>query len=357
MSRALRTLLVGLPAVLLLAACNGDSPAAEAERGARGTLISVTVAEIQAVEITERTVGRIESRLAPLVMAEVSGRITALHVDAGDRVEVGPVQLEVDAEAYELGVEAAQADMRRLSALLDVQRRELERNADLLARGAINQSAYDLLEAEVAALAAQREAARTQLRMAERDLRNSTLRSPVAGTVDERFVSEGDFVGPNERVFRIVGSHQLRVRLPFPETLADRLEIGQTVRFGRNSPEGVTGRITELRPALSEGAATLEALVTMDNPGGWRPGGSINASVVVAERFSVLVPNPSVVQRPGGEVVYVVENGSVRARPVEVGWRGRAQTEIVAGLDAGERIAVDGAAFLSDGARVRIGGD
>jgi membrane fusion protein, multidrug efflux system len=350
-------LLLALTAILT-AACGGAGD--EIDRALpRATTISVVPAQIRSIEVTERTVGHIVSRTAPVLTAEVGGRVTEVLADAGDAVEAGQVLLRLDPEPYELAVATARAEVARIGALLRNSRRELSRLEGLLRDGAINRSAYDALEAEVQAAEAQLEGVRTQQQLAQRNLDLTGLRAPVAGSIDQRFVSVGDFVATGGALFRLVSDDLLRIRLPFPETLADQLSVGQTVRMQRPGAEvsAAEATISELRPALAEGSRTLEVMVNVANPGGWRPGGSVAATVVVDARPSVVVPVRSVVHRPAGEVVYVVENGSVTARVVAVGWRGSEQLEILAGLEAGELIAADGAGFLSDGARVRIAGE
>jgi membrane fusion protein, multidrug efflux system len=355
--RLAATLLLGLLAVLT-AAC-GDAGDQADRAPPRATTISVVPAQIRSIEVTERTVGHIVSRTAPVLTAEVNGRVTEVRVDAGDAVEAGQVLLRLDPEPYEFAVATARAEVARIDAMLRNSRRELSRLEGLLRDGAVHRSAYDAVETEVQALEAQLEGVRTQVQLAQRNLDLTRLRAPVAGSIDQRFVSVGDFVAMGGALFRLVSDDLLRIRLPFPETLADQLSVGQVVRMQRPGAQvsAAEGTISELRPTLAEGSRTLEAMVNVANPGGWRPGGSVAATVVVDARPSVVVPVRSVVHRPAGEVVYVVENGSVTARVVAVGWRGSELLEILAGLEAGELIAADGAGFLSDGAPVRIAGE
>jgi hypothetical protein len=65
-----------------------------------------------------------------------------------------------------------------------------------------------------------------------------------------------------------------------------------------------------------------------------------------------MVPQVSVVRRPAGDVVYVIDAGMAEERLIERGLRNGNLVEVRAGLTGGERIAVDGAGFLTNGARV-----
>ncbi len=81
---------------------------------------------------------------------------------------------------------------------------------------------------------------------------------------------------------------------------------------------------------------------------------TVTGEVVVERRDdAVRVPRLSVVQRPAGQVVFVVDGEEVSQREIEIGHQTSDWVEIISGLDAGERIVTDGASFLSDGARVR----
>jgi len=97
------------------------------------------------------------------------------------------------------------------------------------------------------------------------------------------------------------------------------------------------------------------AIVNLVEPGELRPGATITGQVLVeTRRNAVLVPNLSVVRRPGGEFVYVIDGNRAGARMVETGHTQGSLVEIVQGLDGSETVATDGAAFLTDGAQVKI---
>ena len=111
--------------------------------------------------------------------------------------------------------------------------------------------------------------------------------------------------------------------------------------------------IAELRPQIGFGSRSVDAILEFDNPGHWRAGASVTVSVVVDARDrSVTVPTESVVRRPAGTVVYVVQDGVARQRVVETGVQSDTWVEITGGLEAGEPVAQSGAGFLTDGTPV-----
>jgi hypothetical protein len=106
---------------------------------------------------------------------------------------------------------------------------------------------------------------------------------------------------------------------------------------------------------VSETGRALDVLVDIENHAGLRPGGTVNAAVVVAKREdAILVPEQSVVLRPAGKIVYVIADGKAVQHVVEVGAKRAGMVEIVKGLPAGATVALDGAGFLTHNAAVTV---
>lgn len=319
---------------LIVTGCSDAAENGEPERAVPVTAVEVSVGD---VEVTEDTVGRIEAATAPTVAAEIPGRIVAVLKDAGDTVAEGETLARIDPTNYRNAVQ-------RLEALHGQQARTVRRFRDLVANQSASQNQLDEAEAQLSSLAAQLSDARTALE-------RTTVVAPVAGVIQRRFVSVGDFRGVGDPLFEMAALSRLRVTLPFPERVGDRLAVGQTVRLTVASGTAtVNSSITELRPMVGTNSRALEAIVELDNPGGWRPGNSVTAKIVLATRpGQAKVPALSVVQRPAGSVVYVIDGERARQRVVEVGVRTNGHVEILSGLQPGERVVVDGAGFLTDG--------
>ena len=98
----------------------------------------------------------------------------------------------------------------------------------------------------------------------------------------------------------------------------------------------------------------VEVIVEVENPGGWRPGASVDGEVVLEVRRSVVVPPLAVVRRPSGVVVYELVDGVAQERVVRLGVQRADFIEVLEGLEAGATVAVDGASYLTDGAPVRM---
>lgn len=180
--------------------------------------------------------------------------------------------------------------------------------------------------------------------------------SPLDGTVETQIVSPGDFVNVGDPLMRIISNQRLRAHLPFPEGIAAKLQPGLKVRLSTpTSPDDVTPKIRELKPMIGETNRSVDVIADVMNQPGWQSGASVNGTVILGERAAaVVVPEQSVVLRPAGEVVYVIRDGVAEQRIVKTGLRQSGKVEIVEGLKAGELVAVDGAAFLTDQAKVTV---
>jgi RND family efflux transporter MFP subunit len=348
-------LLVAAAAPLLaVTACNsGDAGAGPAARMA--TPVTVVPATERRVEVLERSVGRLEAVGAPVVAAETTGRVKAVHADAGHTVAAGDLLAQLDDEAQRYTQQAAEANGQRLEALLDNQQRTVARIEDLVGRNLAAQSALDDASSQLAALKAQLNEARARRDDAERNLKQTRIVSPVSGVIQARRVSVGDFVSVGQPLFDIVVPDRLQAIAPFPETIGDDLRVGQKAYVApiRSPAEAIDAAITEQRPRIGAGSRSVDAILKFANPGGWRAGASVTVDVVVDERArSITVPPESIVRRPAGTVVYVAQEGTARQRPVQLGVQTKDWVEIIEGLEAGEPVITSGAGFLTDGAAI-----
>ena len=357
--RAVIATAISLSVLLGLSGCGGDASNGAVERT---TAVTVAESRIQTVERVERLVGRLETIAAPSVAAETAGRVVHLHVDAGEQVTAGAVLAELDAENQRLAHQAAEAELRRVQALHHTQQLSTHRLQSLAERQSVSQDQLDQATAQLAALQAQLDAAQSALQTAQLALGRTAIIAPVSGRVQARHISVGDFVSAGQPAFELVSADALQAIVAVPEHLMDDLALGQLVRLaipGRPDQQ-IHAAITEIRPMVGVRSRAIEVVVSLNNPGAWRVGGSVNAELVLASRESVVVPQLSVVRRPIGTVVYRIQrDGSAqRARQtlVQVGQRGEGWIEVLSGLAAGEQVVQDGSSFLSDGALLDISG-
>ena len=327
-----------------------------------GALPATTVTQASAlsqrVERIETSVGRVHATTAPTVAAETAGRVVEVLADAGDAVEAGQILARLDGDAQRAALEAARGEVSRLQALSTNQTRQVERLASLVDGELVSEDQFEQAQAQAQALSSQLKSAQARLSDAQRNLDHVQITAPVTGAVETRHVSEGDFVDTGQPAFGLVAPQALQVVLPVPQRLIDDLNVGQSVRLKTMSAEEapITAPISEVRPVVGERSRAVEAVVSLDNPGRWRAGSSVVGEIVLAQYEAVMVPATSVVKRPAGDVVYVIESSqsAVREQAVQTGVRQGDWVEIASGLTANTSVVLDGAGFLTDGARIEL---
>ncbi len=347
-------------AVFLLAACD-KQPADRKPSGPPPTLITVTQVKSGAFEVTEDTLGTLAAVINPKIAAEVAGKISKVLVFAGTPVKQGETLAVIDATDFLLQNQAEQAEVKRIEALLAQQDKLVERQQSLVKKGFLSQNAGDDAMAQRAAIAEQLAAAQARTGLGKRSVGKTTVTAPFAGVIENRMISAGDYVKLGDPLFQLVSNRHLRAHLPFPESAAPRLMLGQPVQItSPQAPDKVFNtKISEIRPAVAESSRALDVIVDLDGAGLLRAGGSVNASVqIAAKAAALLVPEQSVVLRPAGKVVYAIVDAdgkkTAQQRIVQAGAKKGGMIEILSGLQEGELVAQDGAGFLTNGATVSI---
>jgi RND family efflux transporter MFP subunit len=348
-------------ALPLLWGCGNDAESAKRAAGPPAVLITATVVHPRTIEIAENVVGSLENVADPSLGAEVAGRVTRVLGFVGKKVMKGELLAEIDPQDFEIQSRIDGAEIGRLESLLSQQERVLERQQKLVAQGFISQSALDDAAAQRNALREQRIAANARAEQTRRSITKSHVHAPIDGEIETQIVTAGDYVKLGDPLFKLVGTQRLHAHLPLPESAAGRVKPGLRVRIAAPSaPDmAVEAKIDEIRPTITAASRALDAIAKFDNNGSFRGGGSINARIVIAVREGALtIPETSVVLRPAGTVAYVLteQDGKLIAqqRLIETGLRQDGYYEVLKGLQPGDRVAVDGAGFLTNNASVML---
>ena len=241
MTTATRRLALFCLSVIVLAAAvgayffAGDGRAARKEarrraqrpaRARRRCSITAAVVQPRTLEIYEEVVGTIENVIDPTVGAEVAGRVTRVAGFTGKKVAKGELLAEIDAADFQIQARADQAEIGRLTSLLEQQERVVERNRKLVSQGFISQNAIDDAIAQRNALRQQLTAARARAEQTGRSVTKSRVVAPIDGEIETQIVAVGDYVKLGDPLFKLVGMQELRVHLLLPEAAATRIKTG-----------------------------------------------------------------------------------------------------------------------------------
>lgn len=288
------------------------------------------------------------------VASQVQGRITALMVKAGDRVQAGQVLVQMDQSAIVQQVTGSQAQLAQAQAMMAVAKGDYDRAKHLYQKEYLSKAALDHAEAQFKAVAAQARALSAQAAGSSVQAAYYTVRAPYAGWVSQVSVSLGDMASPGLPLLAMYDPTALRVSVQVPESVASKLDVTKAASVDLpNEAMGVRqqqGVRTTVLPAID--ASTHSATVRIDLPAqsaGVVPGQFARVSLPLkatpgasVTSGKLMVPSAAVVERGELTAVYVVStNGQVRLRQIRVGRVTGDQTEVLAGLQSGEKIAMD----------------
>jgi membrane fusion protein, multidrug efflux system len=294
--------------------------------------------------------GVVEAVHQTVVAAPVPGAVVALQVHAGDKVQAGQVLMRIDARAAEQGALAGAAQARAAHAATEEATRDFERQQQLFAEGFISQAALERAQAHLktaqagtAAQLASAGAARTQS-----DLH--VVRAPYAGVVGKVSVVLGDMAMPGRPLVMPYDPTALRVTAAIPQGAAATLNPAMTLQV--EIPGATGGRIKPVRaqwlPMVDAASHTLELRLELPPdaraaPGmfarAWLPGSEAPGAM---ERPRLFVPSQALVRRAELVSVYVIgRDGKPALRQVRPGHSVSGEVEILSGVAAGERVALD----------------
>jgi RND family efflux transporter MFP subunit len=295
-----------------------------------------------------------------MLASEINARVVEVLVEDGQAVQQGQVLLRLDRTTFELARQEAEANILRLNVSIENEQRRVERYRDLKAKNVMPQERLDDAEAMLAVERASLAAATAQLAIAQDRLAKTELVSPVDGMVERRHVSVGDYVQAGGALITLTDTVNLRAEMPFPETVGDRLKSGQVMLLESPLAPGLVVEIPvdDIRPQINAMSHSLIAISNITNPGPWRPLATLEGVLVVDIRpGAIVVPAGAVVKRPAGAVVYRVDSKQetvVQQVAVTTGVRKNDWVEITEGLEPGNLVVVEGASYLSDGARIVV---
>jgi RND family efflux transporter MFP subunit len=308
--------------------------------------------ELRDVDDVYAADGIVEAVRQSTVAAQIAGRIVELRADVGDRVAKGQVLARIDEREAAQVVASNEAQIARATADLANARANLDRNRKLLEKQYISQAAVDRAQAEHDAAVAALAAAKAGTGAATAARSYTVITAPFSGVIAERPVQLGEMAQPGRPLFTMFDPADLRVVASVPEDVIARVRAkgasAELSALGRTVP----AKSVTVLPAAD--ARTHTKLVRLDLPDGDAakgayPGMFARALFPVGSAKKLVIPERAVAHRSEVAGAYVVtSSGEIRFRQLRLGEKTvDGGIEVLAGLRAGERVALDPVAALS----------
>ncbi|HLD64932.1 MAG TPA: efflux RND transporter periplasmic adaptor subunit [Pseudomonas sp.] len=332
--------------------------------------------------------GEVDSQSLAQVGSEITGVVAARHVREGDAVQAGDLLLELQDAEQRARLGEAEAAMAQLVAserpqaqatlrealsnleqasrerarretlfgrqLLSAEQREQARRAEVAARMAADRAR--LAAAALAVGGSQEQQLRQRLEAARVALAKTRIRAQVAGLVQSRAVEPGDLVQPGRTLLEIARADSREILLPLDEKDLAPLALGQaaTVIADAYPERPLAARVRFIAPRVDTARGTLDVHLELLDPADFlRQGMTVSVNIETGRREQALVlPNDALRTRQGLQATVLrLRDGRVERVPVRLGLLGTAASEVVDGLQAGDRVL---AADATEGQRVRL---
>jgi multidrug efflux pump subunit AcrA (membrane-fusion protein) len=403
---ASRTKAAALMVALVLAACGrgkeNAAPDVKSVTAARATRATISVS----IEYAARVRPKQEIVVSP----KVSGRVATVEADVSQKVRQGQVLFTLeskDSQAQErqarAALDSARANLTRTSdsslssqviqaqAAVDQARvqnndaRDLADRMDkLFSQGTVSRQQHDDARARAdsakitldsatqnlsliqekggpqstGVASSQVDQAQAAAELAQSQLDNTIILSPITGVVASRAVDPGELVAGGSPAFVIIDVSRVTAEASVDEAMVQKIRPGERVpvRVDSASQGLMDGVVDTVSPAADPRTQGYTVKIRIDNPGeALRPGMLARVSFPVESRTSVLsVPNQALVTDGGVQYLYVVEDGLVQKAAVQTGISDEAVTEITSGIAEGAMVITEGQSFLNEGERVTI---
>lgn len=364
-----RSLLIpSLAFVGALASCKKDEPAPPPAPPD----VKVAVVLQRDVPVHVEVIGETRGNTEIEIRARVEGFIETVDYKAGSLVEQGQLLYTIDPRPFQARVATTKAGQAEAEAQLARAHQDVVRYEPLVAKNAISREQYETAVALEKAAAAAVEAARSVVEQAEIDLSFTRVLAPETGLAGRTEVYAGTLVGRGSSTLltRISRIDPIHVRFSFPESdylsyARKHAEAGSPQR-GQGAPfellladgsvHASPGTLVFLDRNVDAQTGTIMAEAAFGNPGGiLRPGQYGRVRVVVEQRVgAILVPQRAVQQMQGVySVLALGEGDKVEQRLVTPAERIGSLWVITSGLQAGDRVLVEGLQKVRPGVQVK----
>jgi membrane fusion protein (multidrug efflux system) len=331
------------PASIIFSSCGSDAGADASKKMSDAPAIEGFIVKQENIQDRIEVSGTLLASEETVLMPEISGRITMLHLPEGSHVTKGTLLVKLfDADL--------QAQLAKLQSQLKTAKSTASRQKELLGINGISQEEYDQSLTQVASYEADIAAVNAQLSKTE-------IRAPFNGTIGLRKISEGAFVSPGTPLANIRSDQQLKLDFSIPETYAALIDKNTNIEFSvAGDSAHYTASVIATEQNVDEGSRNLNvrALVNSGNKQ-LVPGASATVKIgFKMHEHALLVPTESIIPQARFKTVIVSRKGKAELVKVQTGIRTSSSIEILSGISAGDTIVTTGIQFIRPGTTLKF---
>lgn len=318
---------------------------AEVQKNDPGKATAVAVLEIQPTDFNsyieiQAAVSGDENINAT---AQAPGVVKAIHVKVGQNVGRGQLLATLDAAMVEQNMQALQAQVVLMKQLYEKQQKLWEKKIGSEVQLLTAKATYENYQKQYEALVAQRNM--------------STIKSPIAGTVDQIGVKVGDMANPGQNGIRVVSFDKLKVVTNLGENYIGKVNKGDAVKLiFSETGDSIMTKLDYVARSVDPISRAFNVEVWLGNNRKVSPNMSCKMQIINYSNNNALVIPVSAIQKTAeGEMVYIVDaSNKAKTVAVKTGRNSNGMVEILEGLSAGDKVVTEGYADLDNGKPVQI---
>jgi multidrug efflux pump subunit AcrA (membrane-fusion protein) len=371
------------------------------------TVQGLKIETVKSTPVSEdyEAVGTVRSKTTTVLSSKTMGNILAVHVREGDRVRTGQLLIEIDDRDTKAQLQKAQAGLREVQ---DVQE-EIEQNSHvaesgkeaaeagkalalatfnrykaLLEQKSVSQQEFEEVQAKLKisetevdragrmlqALLARKNQVLAKMEQAKADIASAQIHvgyaritSPTNGIVVSKQAEVGLLAAPGVPLLTLEDHFRYRLEVPVEESMLNRIRLGTPVQISIDvlGPQGLSGKVTEIVPTSDPASRSFTVKIDLSeekgksgSPLALRSGLYGKARFSVGQKQAMQVPQKAILQRGQLVGVFIVDlSDVVRLRLIQAGKTYGDRTEVLSGINDGDRIIVEGLEKVKEGDRVQ----
>lgn len=361
-----RKLVVALAPVIFLSACQKEEQQAQQRPPMNVSAMTVGTEEVR---IFTTLPGRISATKNAEVRARVDGIVQSINFTQGSHVKAGDLLFKIDPAVYQANLNAAKASLNQAQASAKSASALASRYQMLIKENAISKQEYDDAMSSANQAKASIESARAAVESAKINLSYTSVTSPIDGVIGEALVTEGALVSASGATALAKVQQLGEVYVDFTQSTVEMTQLrkaflnGELERVDDNTAvvrlileDGSTydkeGKLLFSGVSVDPNTGKVNLRATFPNPDELLlPGMFVRVQLERGlNKAAIMIPTQAIQRRTDGtSLVYVISEGKVAMRPVDLGEVSGDKTQVTSGLSVGEQLIVEGFTKIGPG--------
>lgn len=328
--------------ISMLAACGEEEVVKKEEKYA----IPVETTTVMQGNVSSfySTTATLEAPQEANVVSRISGLIESLAVEEGDRVQKGQVLAVIDAKRQQYDLDRSEAEVKIIE-------QELNRLKKMSNREFISADSMAKLEYNLQAAIAKKD-------LAELQVKESRVLSPISGVVAKRYVKAGNMAKEFGDLFYIVNQDELHGIVHLPEQQLASLKLGQEAQVFSNqhSKNAIHAKVLRISPIVDPQSGTFKVTLAVPNQEARLKAGMFTRVELKYDTHEnvITVPYSALINQDNKQALYVIDGTNANRREVEIGYREGDLVEVITGINPGEQVVTRGQQNLKDQSLVEV---